>query len=805
MTKISFHILFTISVIFSQSLFAQEYVVSGVVSRQESLSAVVDADVFVEKLNRGTSTDSQGRFKLTLPRGNHRIDVFSFGLQSTYKMIEVNADLKIDFFLSENLEVLNEVEVIETRESLGGITRLRAVDGFGIYEAKKNEVIILNDFASNKANTNARQIFAKVPGLNIWESDFAGLQLDIAARGLGPSRTANFNTRQNGYDMSADALGYPESYYLPSMQAVDRIEIVRGAASLQYGTQFGGMLNFKLKDAPAKPFELQLDQSVGSFGLLNSFVSAGGTAKKLDYYSYYNYRTGDGWRENSEFDAHLAFGRINVSPNEKLKLGFEYSYMYYLARQPGGLTDDDFESGDFEASRRDRNWFRVSWNLMANTIDYRFSDRTKLNVRNFALLSQRDALGDLLQITGLVNPQSDRTLIRDNFRNFGSEIRLLHRYSFVGKSAALVAGARFYKGFTNRKQGFSTSRTTDADFSFLNPQDPANFDYDFPSLNNSYFLESLINLNDRLSITPGIRFEYISTTAEGQWRALTRNRAGDIIFSTPNTEDRTDTRGFVLLGLGGSYYINPSLNLYANISQNYRSITFSDLRIENPNFKLDSLITDERGFNSDIGMRGALTRWLNIDASLFLLQYNNRIGETFTTESSRLLRTNIGDSRHLGLETFIEADIFKFLNRSIENSSLSLFTNFSFLKATYIRGIDLSILGRRVEYVPEVMLRAGINYRYGSLKAGFQYSYLGDQFSDATNSISNPNPITGIIPSYDVLDLSFEYALSRYKFTCGINNILNEKYFTRRAVSYPGPGIIPATIRSFYFSAGATF
>ena len=158
---------------------------------------------------------------------------------------------------------MEEIDVKAKRKTYSGIGRLRSVDGFGIYEAKKNELIVLDDFAANKANNNARQIFAKVPGLNIWESDCAGLQLDIAARGLGPSRTANFNTRQNGYDMSADALGYPESYYTPPMQAVERIEIVRGAASLQYGTQFGGMLNFKLKEAPKdKKIELNSEQTV---------------------------------------------------------------------------------------------------------------------------------------------------------------------------------------------------------------------------------------------------------------------------------------------------------------------------------------------------------------------------------------------------------------------------------------------------------------------------------------------------------------------------------------------------------------
>ncbi|NQZ75303.1 MAG: TonB-dependent receptor, partial [Ekhidna sp.] len=100
------------------------------------------------------------------------------------------------------------------------------------------------------------------------------------------------------------------------------------------------------------------------------------------------------------------------------------------------------------------------------------------------------------------------------------------------------------------------------------------------------------------------------------------------------------------------------------------------------------------------------------------------------------------------------------------------------------------------------MIRPGLNYRWRNLKATYQFSYLGTQFSDATNSEFNPNALTGVIPSYYVMDLSFEYIKDWYKCSFGINNFTNQTYFTRRAESYPGPGIIPATPRSFYFSMG---
>lgn len=765
-----------------------------------------DATVFVEDLNVSAVTNEEGYFELILPGGTYILEVFSLGNNAGAQSISItNKDTEVNFVLSEFSENLEEIQVVSTRDKSSGISRLRSVDGFGIYEAKKNELIFIDDFAANKVTNNARQVFAKVPGLNIWESDFAGLQLDIAARGLGPSRTANFNTRQNGYDMSADALGYPESYYMPAMQAVDRIEIVRGAASLQYGTQFGGMLNFRIKEAPSKPFQLNVEQAAGSFGLFNSFISAGGTIGKVDYYSYYQYRTGEGWRENSGFDSHLAFSRIGIQGSEKLKIGFEYSFLDYIAQQPGGLTDEDFENGDLTKSRRPRNWFQVKWNLIANTIDYKFSDRTKLNIRTFGLFSGRDALGNLNQINVPDNPDENRTLISDTFRNYGTEARVLHHYNFLKqKSAALVIGGRYYNGMTDRRQG-DADNGSGADFLLLNPENPEEFDYQFPSSNVSIFAENIFNVTDKLSVTAGGRLEFIETVAQGVWNRRVEDRAGNVIAIEQNLEDRTDTRYFPLLGIGASYYTSENLNLYANFSQNFRSITFSDLRVNNPNFQLDSLITDENGFNVDLGIRGSITPWLSVDISTFLLQYSDRIGQYDVPGSTLAFRTNVGDSRHIGIESFAELDLLKVLRKEYEDMKFTAFTNIAWTRAKYIRSEIRSIEGRRVEYVPEILLRTGLNYSWKDFKATYQFSFLGDQFSDATNSVKDESAINGMIPSYTVMDLSFEYNADAYKVTFGVNNLTDQKYFTRRAVSYPGPGIIPATPRSFYVSLGLKF
>ena len=159
---------------------------------------------------------------------------------------------------NDSLKVLNFNEIIIKDESnLGGTDKLSDLKDNVIYAGKKNDIILLSKINADLSTNNSRQIFAKVPGISIWESDGSGIQTSVASRGLNPNRSWEFNVRQNGYDISPDVFGYPESYYSPPTEAIESIEVVRGAASLQYGPQFGGLLNYKFKKPNVnKPFSL---------------------------------------------------------------------------------------------------------------------------------------------------------------------------------------------------------------------------------------------------------------------------------------------------------------------------------------------------------------------------------------------------------------------------------------------------------------------------------------------------------------------------------------------------------------------
>src|SRR5580704_14403627 len=289
------------------------------------------------------------------------------------------------------VKTLDSVKVKAARKTFG-ITRLKDVDGAGIYSGKKSEVIVLKDITANTATNNSRQIYSRVAGLNIYENDGgAGTQLAIGGRGLDPNRVSNFNTRQNGYDISADALGYPESYYTPPTEALEKIEIVRGAASLQYGTQFGGIINFKMNSGvDSQKAQIVSRLSAGSWNFFNTSTSVGGTVNKLNYYAFIQHKSGDGWRANSQFNSNTAYISGTLKASSKLAITAEYTHMDYLEHQPGGLSDLMFAENP-DSSTKKRNWFKVNWNLGALLIDYNITKNLKLNSRFFGLSAERSA------------------------------------------------------------------------------------------------------------------------------------------------------------------------------------------------------------------------------------------------------------------------------------------------------------------------------------------------------------------------------------------------------------------------------
>lgn len=701
------------------------------------------------------------------------------------------------------------------RNSGADIHFLPEIVGTSINAGKKNSLIVMDNVQGNVVTNTMRQVMAKVPGVHIWESDPSGIQIGIAARGLSPNRSWEFNVRQNGYDISSDPFGYPEAYYTPQLNSVQRIQVVRGAGSLQYGPQFGGLVNFILKDGSdlKKPFQYETQQTAGSYGLFNSYNAIGGQNEKSHYYAFWDHRKGNGFRENSGFKVNTAFANYSWKLSKKLKLGFEFTHFDYLSQQPGGLTDAQFNIDPYR-SLRNRNWFEVKWNMAALNLDYTINENSRLNVKAFGMMGDRNSIGFMQapNVADTINTSTlqynNRRVDVDQYRNVGLEARYINEYTLGNTTQSLFAGIRYFRGNTYRFQ----NGKGDTGFGFnLKTLSPFTTDLDFLTENTAFFAENIFRFGKNLILIPGFRVENIRNTASGSV-----NISGNTELKIGN-ENRN--RQFILPGVGAEYHIGLT-EIYANYSQSYRPALFSDLTANPTTDIIDQNLQDAKGYNIDLGYRGRIKDYLFFDVSGYLLQYNNRIGliaQQRADGSFYNFRTNVGNSRSRGIESLIEFSPTKAWLKNNKFGNLTIFASIAYINARYAdfgvisrQGnnlVESNLKNKRVENAPEHIYRVGLTYTKKALTLTAQYSYVSETFSDANNTVlSTANGVNGLIPSYDLIDLSGTYKFNeKFFLKSGINNLFGEKYFTRRAGGYPGPGLMVAERRNFFVTVGVKF
>jgi Fe(3+) dicitrate transport protein len=370
-------------------------------------------------------------------------------------------------------------------------------------------------------------------------------------------------------------------------------------------------------------------------------------------------------------------------------------------------------------------------------------------------------------------------------------------------------GYRLYRGHSEAKQGLG-SAGSDPDFEFLNPDDLENSDYTFPNHNEAVFIEHIFNLSPRWSVTPGLRYENINTRADGYYKQFVYDAAGNVVVENTLYEDLSRQRDFLIGGLGVTFKPNAATELYGNLSQNYRAINFTDLRITNPNLVVDPNIRDERGFTADLGIRGGKEGLVHYEVTAFYIAYKDRIGQVLRADQPPLYndyrwRGNIADARNIGVEAFAETDVLALFKRPHPKLRWTVFVNGAYVDARYINSEDNAVDGNYVEMAPPVMVRTGTGLNMGPWRASFQVAYTSKHYSDATNAERTATAVEGAIPAYTVADLSASYTWKWLTLEASCNNLFNAYYFTRRADSYPGPGIIPSDGRGLYVTVMGTF
>lgn len=662
---------------------------------------------------------------------------------------------------------------------------------------KKTEVINIAAANANVAVKTARQLFSKIPGVFVYDMDGSGNQLNIATRGLDPHRSWEYNIRQNGVLVNSDMYGYPASHYSAPIESYDKIEMVRGTGSLQYGAQFGGMINYTTKKPDStKLLSFESINTIGSYNLFNTYNAISGTHKKFSYYAYYQKRHSRGYRTNSNSDATAQFIQLNYKPSKNLLLKAEFGRSAYLYQLPGQLTDSMFYANPRMATRS-RNYFNPDIYIPSVTMQWKISSGTFLSVIGSGVFGARnsvlfDAFANVPDTINRVTGQyKNRQVDIDRFNSKTLEARLIHQYQLGKLHAKLATGFVYMNNNLHRRQLGKGTTGTDYDLSLTTPGFGRNIH--FKTKNIALFAENNFFITPRWQLTPGLR-----------WEQGTSHMSGTISYYTTNPLPTAIKHNFLLAGISSQWVINKENQLYAGIAQAYRPVIFKDIIPASVYEEVNKNLKDASGYNAELGIRGKLFKYLQYDISLFSIQYNNRMG-TLVLQNAQAqpytYKTNIGNSRTTGIEVFAQ---YKF---PINNSLYAgLFTSTAFMNARYTNasiadaGINKNITGNKVEAVPNCISRNGLEILYKTFTATLLYSYTASSFSDALNTYTPPaSGAKGFTPAYSLWDFNCTIKLTNpIALRAGLNNIFNKQYFTKRPTFYPGPGIWPGDGRNFY-------
>ncbi len=673
-------------------------------------------------------------------------------------------------------------------------------NGF-LNSGKKNEVITLSGINANIAIKTGRQLFAKIPGVFVYDMDGSGNQLNISTRGLDSHRSWEFNIRQNGIIINSDMYGYPASHYSAPLESFEKIELVRGTGSLQYGAQFGGMINYNTKKPDtSKAFTLESINTAGSFNLLSSYNAISGTHKKFSYYAYYYRRHSDGYRDNSQSDANAQLVQLNYQFNSNISLKAELGRSKYLYHIPGPLNDSLFNA-DPTMSTRSRNYFSPDIYVPSITLNWKLSQQTKINLTTSGVFGNRssvqlDAFATVPDtINSITGKYKNRQIDIDKFHSRTVELRLLHQYNIGKVQSKLATGFAYMNNDLHRQQLGIGTTGTDYDLTLTTPG--FGRDIHFKTNNMALFAENAFQVNPRWIVSPGIRFENGNSKMDGI-----------IKYYTINPLPTTIKHSFVLLGISSQYLLDKENTFYGGISQAYRPVIFKDIVPASTYEQIDKNLKDAFGYNAEIGMRGKLFSHLQYDVSYFRVDYKNRLGILVLQDNAGqpyTYKTNIGNSLTNGLEMFIQYK-FPLTNKLFAG----LFTSTSYMNAKYVTGqvstgtANKSIVGNKIETVPEWISRNGLDILYKGFSCTILYSYTSSTFSDALNTVTPPTSgAKGFTPAYSIWDFNASLRTnSLFTIRAGISNIFNKQYFTKRPTFYPGPGIWPSDGRNVYVTLG---
>ncbi|MCU0289630.1 MAG: TonB-dependent receptor [Acidobacteria bacterium] len=282
--------------------------------------------------------------------------------------------------------------------------------------------VVTRDDIESVPASNALNILDHTPGIFVNRSgDFGRADVDI--RGLGQ------NCRQvavlvDGKPEKMGLFGCAVSHAFP-LDNVDRIEVVKGPASVLYGGEaMGGAVNI-ITRMPQKKFETDITAFYGSYNTQQANVKHGANLDKFKYFLTFDRRATNGHIENADYSGSSYTGTLVYDIMKNTHIRFQGKYFNGLKNEPG--TIDNPVTGYWNDYRRGAADFSLTWSKNKHEFSFKI-------YRNFGKHQFSDGWDSRDYTNGIVARFTTRG-ITNNELTIGGDIRF-----FGGKSFGFPIG-----------------------------------------------------------------------------------------------------------------------------------------------------------------------------------------------------------------------------------------------------------------------------------------------------------------------------------------------------------------------------
>ena len=723
------------------------------------------SNVSIHLLNTGINalSDKEGNFSIqNLPTGKYTIELSSVGYATIAKEIEVGGKESkvLSFKMNNNLVQLGAVTVTAEKKE----------------ELLQNIPLSITSISSKQVEEyrlwNTKDLTAIVP--NLYAGNSGDERNVISIRGI---TTTSYDPAVATYVDGVNQFSLDT--YIPQLNDIERIEILRGPQGTLYGRNaMGGVINIITKQ-PANNTNGFVELTFGNYNqqrysaairtpiVKNKlFFGASGVFNKRDGYYFNEYN-------NTSFDK-----QKQLSANGYLKYlpGNNWSVMLNFKIQ------NNKNDGAFPLVNGMEEAFKHPYKLNQNAVGQMTDNTKNTSISIYHLGTNVDFTSQTAwqnnhryyepPIDGDFSPL-DIVTVANNYGSDWNNVKVFtqeFKFNSSAKKSSLfnwTAGVYFFHQYNPNKQ--ATQFGADAAIYGATPNTAVINTTKGKNTGFALYGQADYMLTKKLSVVAGVRYDYENKylNVEGEYKTET----GDIFVTRPDTSSAVNFDAFSPK-LGLKYAVASNSNLFANYSRGFRTGGLTQLSVDPSQPPLHPY-EPEYSNNFEVGIKNNFLDYrLILNVTAFYTHVNNAQVPTLILPDAITVTKNTGELNSKGaeLELFykpikgLEVD-YSFGYTNAKYASLKLSSN----------GEAIDLGGKKQIFTPDVtsMLTAQYNYLVGAkhqvkMFVRAEWLYLGERYFDLSNTIKQS--------PYSLLNTSIGASRKNIELYFWMRNIGDVKY-----------------------------